>query len=129
MKRSFCPVEEARGAHGLKRYSSRILGSQMGMDRIPICEMKIRYENWLKSQTLRSDGRNIPAPILVDPITGVKVESISPPFRSKDLAEAGKNTLDFYQKTVSSSNSGLNCSKHTVKNDQIDWQVYVPEKS
>ena len=101
----------------------------MGVDQIPIYEMKIRYENWLKSQILRSDGRNIPAPILVDPITGVKVESISPPFRSKDLAEVRRNTLDSYQKTVARSNSDLNCSKHMAKGDQIDWQLYVPEKS
>jgi len=123
-------IEESRGPHGLKLYSLRISDrSQMGVDQIPIYEMKIRYENWLKSQILRSDQGNIPAPILVDPITGVKVESISPPFRSKDLAEVRRNTLDSYQKTVARSNSDLNCSKHMAKGDQIDWQLYVPEKS
>jgi len=119
-------IEEERGAHGLKLYSLKISDrNQFGIDQIPICEMKIKYENWLKRQNLRSDLRETPDPVLIDPITGVKVESISSPFHPEDLAETSKNTVDSGQKTDARSDSDLIASDWPSHEE--DWKTHHPD--
>jgi len=118
-------VEEERGAHGLKLYSLKISDrNQLGIDQIPICEMKIRHENWLKSQNLSSDWRKTPTHVLMDPITGIRVESISSLFHSEDLARTGKNTLDSSQKTDARSDSDLVVSGSSSQEE--DWRTHHP---
>jgi len=67
--------------------------NQVEIDLISLCEMKTRYENRLESQNVRTNREGI-IPIPIDPITGIRVKSISLPLPSDALSETGKNTLD-----------------------------------
>lgn len=103
--------EEERGPHGLKIYSLCTEDrSYPGLDRIPTSEMKIKYERWLESQNLRSEISKAP-PVIIDPITGIRAESILSASRSADLNERNNATHDFTEKGVVRPDSDLTHSE------------------
>jgi len=92
-------VEISKGPHGLKIYSlQKSDRHQVDSQSISISEMKIKYENRLKAQNDRLTRREVPV-VLIDPITGERIETLSLPPQPIILTKNGENTLDSNQKT------------------------------